>query len=955
MTEYPFDAKAERKFLMRHVFNRTLASQQMSRRLQRQAELKEARDQCPDTWEQTWVPEPEIPVTGMREVEVPAELREWHYGVQRDIDAKQSSYAEGRSRPAPAVAASSSSLNPPMVTASLDEVIDAIPYRTEASRTFSAAKAARKSEATTEAPSSSTAPPSGGRNLQVNPRDLIGYKVGDDDDLNYMLGADDNHYCRLSSDNPEHDDMRVIKKGDIPMDYLQKPPRWVDRVSKWMIGAVRGSVVESRSRVGKWIRVEELLFLLKRRHNVEIGHRMLQSVVAHDNKGRFLLAGHAKDPRNDYIDCGVWPLWISASHGHSARIQDEVDDSSIATRWLDPRRRAIDRVPAAYKGKPFLCRDDEGFPARLYHRTTHDAAFQILEDGLIPGFRGSGKYHCYFAKATLSELGSRAGVRANLHVELVFDTLEVLKHSYLFETESEGILCRERVPGECVLYVRDFDSNMTLWTRPSPGDEDIEVIVEIAGITTIEDDDEPADLFSFPEPAEPEEEAAILSESIQEPEAEATTLDEEVPAPLSGGHGDDDAPPVSGTSDTPMPAILDATAADVLPEETALLEEDDGTTNRPADITEADTTMAMIDDEPEVAAAAEAPVAPKEEHVTRPAINMPTEPPHRILPPPAPSSGGRRRACPHCGTSHLVGQMVCPRCKAQLAKATAQSQRKRIKTDRFRWFQEQAAALATGKARSRLTVEEVLANIRREVGGRGAQSLDSVAIEKAKQMLKLANKQGCASIVERFDTDAEYTLASLNNGYDRDFLRTQDVLVHGILPNLGRNQAQRTLGTGVHGSGSWDRPESPESVARLLYLHDCNPAALRAGLLGTEQDDPLAIMWLGVAYSISGFIQVFLQHRAIDRLQCFTETLYLDPSLDYTAAEWDLWLRQRRNTQLQPAIRAHEERLADAECSRAAQRAADERRATKGESKGGKKGSTKGPHPYARGGYGYHR
>jgi len=372
-----------------------------------------------------------------------------------------------------------------------------------------------------------------------------------------------------------------------------------------------------------------------------------------------------------------------------------------------------------------------------------------------------------------------------------------------------------------------------------------------------------------------------------------------------------------------------------------------------ADIPEPDTTMAIVDIKTEETAAAEAPVAPKEEHVTRPANKMPTEPPHRILPPPAPSSGGRRRACPQCGTVHLVGQMVCLRCKAQLAKATAQSQRKRLKTDR--WFQGQAAALATGKAKSRLTVEEVLANIRREVGGRGAQSLDSVAIEKAKQMLKLANKQGCSTIVERFETDAEYTIASLNNGFDRDFLRTQDVLVNGILPNLGRNQAQRTLGTGVHGSGSWDRPDSPESVARLLYLHECNPAAFKAGLLGTEQDDPLAIMWLGVAYSISGFIQVFLQHKAIDRLQCFTETLYLDPNLGYTAAEWDLWLRQRLNTQLQPAIRAHEERLADAERSRAAQRAADERRATKGEGKGGKKGSSKGPHPYARGGYGYHR
>ncbi|CAE7263392.1 GIP, partial [Symbiodinium sp. CCMP2456] len=860
-----------------------------SRRLQRQAELKEAQEQCPDPWEQTWVPEPEMKVTGVKQVEVPAEIREWHYGVQRDIDAKQAGYAAGHSRPAPAVTASSSSLTPPMVTASFDEVMDAIPYRTEASHTFSAAKATRKSEPSTEAASSSTAPPSGGRELQINPRDLTGHKVSDDNDLNFMLGIDDDHYCRLSGNNPEGDDMKVIKRDDIPLAHLQKLPRWVDRVSKWMIGAVRGSNIDSRSRIGKWIRVEELLQQLKKRHQVEIGHRMIQSLVAHDNKGRFILSGHVGDPRKDYIDCGVWPLWISASHGHSARIKDQVDDSSIATVWLDPRKRTVDRVPAAYKGKPFLCRGDEGFPTRLYHRMTHDAAFQILEDGLTPGFRGSGKYHRYFAKATLSELGNRAGLRANLHVELVFDTVEVLKHAYLFETESEGILCRERVPTECILYVRDSDTNTTLWTRPSPGDEDIEVIVAIAGVTTIEDDDEPADLYSFPEPAEPEEEAAILTEAIQEPEEEATTMVEEVPAPPSGGHEHEEPPQPS--EEAPASATADT-----------------------------DTVMVTIDDESEEAAPTAAPAAPAAERTTKPANKMPTEPPHRILPPPAPSAGGRRRACPHCGTSHLVGQMVCLRCN-QLAKATAQSQRKRIKTDR--WFQEQPAAVATGKARSRLSVEEVLANIRREVGGRGAQSLDSVAIEKAKQMLKLANKQGYSSIVERFDSEAEYTLASFNNGYDCDFLRTQDVLVHGILPNLGRNQAQRTLGTGVHGSGSWDRPDSPESGARLLYLHECNPAALRAGI--------------------------------VDRLQCFTETLYLDPSLDYTAAEWDLWLRQRLNTQLQPAIRAHEERLADAERSRAAQRAADERRATKGDSKGGKKSQSKGSHPYSRGGYGYYR
>ncbi|CAE7890840.1 GIP, partial [Symbiodinium necroappetens] len=670
-----------------------------------------------------------------------------------------------QSRPAPAAAASCAELTPPVVTASFDEVIDAIPYRTEASRTFSAAKAARTAEPATEPGSSSTAPPSGGRRSTVNPNDLVGYKIEDDVYLNEMLGVDDNQYARLAGDNPEHEKVITIKQPDIPMDYILKPPRFVDKVSKWIIGVVRGSILECRSRMGKWIRLEELLFLLKRKHNVVIGHRMFIAVVAYDNKCRYLLAGHSEDPRNEFVDGGVWPIWVSASHGHSERIRGEMDDASIATKWLDPRRRGIDRIPAAYKGRPFLCRGDADFPNRLYHRTTHDAAFSILEDGLVPGFRRSGKYHCYFAKATLAELGNKAGVRANLHVELVFDTIEVLKHAYLFETESEGVLCSERVPGECVLYVRDAESNETLWTRPSPGDEDVEVIVEIAGETTMEDDDEPADLYSFPEPAEPEEEAAILSEVVHEPEAEAATMDADDPAPLSGGQGFDEEVP--DTTDAPMPAILDATAADVLPEESAVLEDDGAGIG------------GMAPPEPMTPPPAE-PMTPPETK---------EESAQEEAPEPAPDTADAPMAIADVKTeaAEEVEEAATPaaapiKCKAQLAKATAQSQRKRLKTDR--WFQEQAAALATGKAKSRLTVDEVLANIRREVGGRGAQSLDSVAIEKAKQMLKLAVKQGCSSIVERFETDAEYTISSLNSGFDRDFLMVQDVLVNGILPNI---------------------------------------------------------------------------------------------------------------------------------------------------------------------------
>ena len=61
-------------------------------------------------------------------------------------------------------------------------------------------------------------------------------------------------------------------------------------------------------------------------------------------------------------------------------------------------------------------------PPRLYHRTLKDAAFSILENGMIAGYGGSGKVHNYFAEETLDELGTKAGVRADHPIEVVMDT-----------------------------------------------------------------------------------------------------------------------------------------------------------------------------------------------------------------------------------------------------------------------------------------------------------------------------------------------------------------------------------------------------------------------------------------------------------------------------------------------------------------------------------------------------
>ena len=333
---------------------------------------------------------------------------------------------------------------------------------------------------------------------------------------------------------------------------------------------------------------------------------------------------------------------------------------------------------------------------------------------------------------------------------------------------------------------------------------------------------------------------------------------------------------------------------------------------------------------------------------------MPPQPVAEYLSLPAPETGGRKRACPGCGFQHYVGQMICLGCGGSIIKASSQQQRKRVKTGR--WFQEEAAARATGKRKSDLTVEDVLTNMRTEAGGRGLQSLDSAALEKAKQIHKLADKKGYSTIVERFDNDVEFTLASVRQGYDREFLRIEDVLVYAALPNLGRSQAQRSLGTGTFGSGSgYDRVERLEAIARLLFFDEPQgPAALRAGLIKVITDPPLCIMWLGVAYSVRSFVEVFMAHKIVDRIQCFNQVVWIDTSLEYTADEWVAWIKGRISYEVAAGRRTYEEKQRQARESREAQARANERNMMwKAGMRAMMKGTGKGAsapisHPYRR-------
>ena len=170
-----------------------------------------------------------------------------------------------------------------------------------------------------------------------------------------------------------------------PHRFFAKPtvPAYIER---FRIGVVRGLLGKCK---GTWL-----------------GTRGLVHIAAHDNKGLFLfpiLTGRSEGPRGEYADGGIFPTWVCASGGQNEKIAYCIGDSDITTCWyVDETRESV----GAYKGKPYLAKGE--YPPSLYHQATHDAAFAVLESSFfIPGHGSSGKFHVYFAKATLAS--RRAG------------------------------------------------------------------------------------------------------------------------------------------------------------------------------------------------------------------------------------------------------------------------------------------------------------------------------------------------------------------------------------------------------------------------------------------------------------------------------------------------------------------------------------------------------------------
>ena len=426
LRRYPYDKDGTRVFTMSYVFDKQLYRTQLSRRLKRQAEILEAAEECPDPWESCYVPPPDEPVTGMREV--PRDILDWEYAAALEAASKKAkAQAEERRHrdPAPLSGGPSgkASSSSGVQEATFDEVVATMRYRTEPHRTFSAIKEAMTAEASSGF-------------MKARPADYTGVGYQDDLDLMYMRDYDDEITC---PSNPEGENMQTILPSSIPKDHLPEP-RLNDNILHHITGLVRGSKQRMQSRVGKW----ELINVLWESRRINIGTRGIIGLVACDNKGRFNISGHIDDPRKDYVETEVWPTWICA--GHNKKIQHQVTDADIAVACTATMLARSWGIQPPIKVGHFS-------PVESSRRGCTIARHMMT--GFQPGYGNSGKFRNYFAKATLNELENRAGSRANLPFEIVLSTEEVNEVAYLFETTSEGVLTRDFVPGSCILYIRD--------------------------------------------------------------------------------------------------------------------------------------------------------------------------------------------------------------------------------------------------------------------------------------------------------------------------------------------------------------------------------------------------------------------------------------------------------------------------------------------------------------------
>ena len=200
-------------------------------------------------------------------------------------------------------------------------------------------------------------------------------------------------------------------------------------------------------------------------------------------------------------------------------------------------------------------------------------------------------------------------------------------------------------------------------------------------------------------------------------------------------------------------------------------------------------------------------------------------------------------------------------------------------------------------------------------------------------------KLGYTGVLDRFTKDVAFALRSTERGLTRSAMLVQDALATAVLPNPGRNTEQRTMGVGPQGSMTYGAGSTAALTARLLGGD--RPALLKAGLISSMTEVPIAISWLGAVYSVMEFAGIIAMTNHVSRLVTFgISTVTESPPFERTRESAIQYLRHIVDAEVEAAERSARKQEDDARRSQQAQPRVQ--RAIPGQRRGKSGGSSKG-------------
>ncbi|CAE7840682.1 unnamed protein product [Symbiodinium sp. KB8] len=632
----------------------------------------------------------------------------------------------------------------------------------------------------------------------------------------------------------------VVNQADM-IGGLAKPK--IDHgVRNFLTGLIRGNFMDKGPKFtlhswdGPWVLAMEVLEVVNRVKRVGLGLGTLLEVMYHDNKGRFSFRGPI-DSNADTIGQPAFPVYVRCVHGHHENLASTFSVEEIAVGWLSPYTiEELDSFDDALREERPIIPIDKA-PPRLYHRTTHDAAFSILENAMLAGHGGSGKTHNYFSGEPLEAAKVKSGVRANLPIEIVFDTAEVLQAGCeVFVTESEGFLTADAVPGHTILFINDDSKDLTLWSRTGgavAAKEEEGARAAGSESPAKAEADIPAEQFA--QASEPREEGRLTGSEFLKPppteavESDAAATDDVPPVSMDFEEQEEVSPP----ADTPMPSVEErppvAEGTPVVPTEV---------TTVTSHISSSSIINVVQNVEGKAVHAYEQPVKPPEPSIYGGTGAHPTA---AFLEP---------IKCCHCGTLCLEGQQAaCSSCGGPVKPGQMKAQHRRTRLARGR--EEMINQLADAQDAPRVFLNKVK-SASKDVAGRGMASFEGENVRKAKVARNKAVNLGFKNILDRFNRSSTYACSLAQAG-------------------ITRTTAQRTMAVGSNATVTQEIGPHRDDVphCRLVFFECDQEELCVAGLTSTPDDSPVAFTWYGAFLSHQDFVKNCARCPAGVRLQTF--------------------------------------------------------------------------------------